>query len=75
MFCLIYPNPSTGNFTISNAPIGTYTIVDELGKVIHQFDVKEAEDQKVQALQLSKGIYFLRGSNAHFVQEKIVVIE
>ena len=71
----IYPNPSTGNFTISNAPIGTYTIVDELGKVVHQFDVKEAEDQKVQALQLSKGVYFLRGSNAHFVQEKIVVIE
>ena len=71
----IYPNPTSGNFTISNAPIGTYTIVDELGKVVHQFDVKEAEDQKVQALQLSKGIYFLRGSNAHFAQEKIVVIE
>ncbi len=71
----IYPNPSTGNFTISNAPIGAYSIVDELGKVVHHFDVKEAEDQKVQALQLSKGVYFLRGSNAHFVQEKIVVIE
>ncbi|MBP6755088.1 MAG: T9SS type A sorting domain-containing protein [Bacteroidia bacterium] len=71
----IYPNPSTGNFTISNAPIGVYTIVDELGKVIHQFDVKEAEDQKVQALQLSKGVYFLRGSKEHFVQEKIVVIK
>ena len=71
----IYPNPTTGRFTISGAPIGQYSLVNELGAIVYSFEVKELVDQTIQIDNLSKGLYFLKGSDTSFVQEKIVVIE
>jgi PKD repeat protein len=71
----IYPNPSTGTFTISGAPIGQYAIVNELGALVHQFEVKTSLDQTIQMDGFATGIYFLRSLNVNFVQEKIVVMD
>ena len=71
----IYPNPTTGRFTISGAPIGQYSLVNELGAIVYSFEVKELVDQTIQIDNLSKGLYFLKGSDASFVKEKIVVID
>lgn len=69
-----FPNPSTGTFTISGAPMGQYAIVNELGVTVYHFVVKSDVDQSIQIEGLAKGVYFLRGTNDNFVQEKIVVM-
>jgi hypothetical protein len=69
-----FPNPSTGTFTISGAPMGQYAILNELGVTVYHFVVKSDVDQSIQVEGLAKGVYFLRGTKDNFVQEKIVVM-
>ena len=71
----VYPNPNQGKFTIAGAPIGSYTIQNQLGAIVHTFEVKELVDQSIQLDQLAKGIYFIVGSQHNNINEKIVIVE
>jgi hypothetical protein len=54
----VYPNPNRGNFTLQNAPLGVYEVIEPTGKVIHWFEVQNTSTE-VQ-LALPAGMYFIR---------------
>jgi len=53
----LYPNPSTGMFTVQTEEVGRLTIFDALGKVMIE---KQLNDKwnKINASQLPQGVYF-----------------
>jgi hypothetical protein len=57
----IYPNPTEGQFTISNVKEGDYSITDVAGKVVASGKV--FENQKIDVSELLKGYYFVNVSS------------
>jgi hypothetical protein len=70
----VYPNPSNGKFFVSSRGKVELVLFSALGQVIRSFELKEANNYKVEVADLSEGIYFLSGtdSNGDFTR-KIVV--
>ncbi|MES2760640.1 MAG: T9SS type A sorting domain-containing protein [Bacteroidota bacterium] len=69
----IYPNPSSGNFTIS-APLGEtkLTITDAIGQIVYQ---KSSKNEKELHLQLSQnGIYIVEISTEKGIYSKKLVV-
>ncbi len=71
----VYPTPTSGEITLVNAPLGNYSIINEIGTVVYQFDVKELVNQTIQLTQFAKGVYFLRNNEGANVQEKIILLD
>jgi len=71
----IYPNPTTGRFTISNqqSEIETITIIDATGKTLEIYQINSTSYQ-FDLTNLSEGIYFIRIQTLGSVQvEKIIL--
>ncbi|MEL6670298.1 MAG: T9SS type A sorting domain-containing protein, partial [Bacteroidota bacterium] len=59
----VYPNPTVGPTSLRfETPIGTLTVMDELGKALRQFDVN-TEQFDINLGDLASGIYLLRYEN------------
>jgi len=57
----VYPNPTEGQFTVSNVKEGDYSITDVAGKVVSSGKV--FENQKIDVSDLLKGYYFVNVSS------------
>lgn len=69
---LIYPNPSTGDFTIKTDQTITLQIVNELGQHVRTITLNSGVSE--ETVNLSSGIYFISGSNENgTVKQKIVI--
>ncbi|MBI3238927.1 MAG: T9SS type A sorting domain-containing protein [Flavobacteriia bacterium] len=70
----IYPNPSSGNLTISYNSALELTLVNELGQFIKTLSLNETNHYSVAITGLAKGIYFVSGiKNDLKFNQKIVV--
>jgi uncharacterized delta-60 repeat protein len=69
----IYPNPSNGTFSITTPQLGTYTIVNELGQIVHTFTTTAAVTT-VNISGLPGGMYVVKSNEVGNFQ-KIVVIK
>ena len=70
----IYPNPSNGNIKIANAPIGNYTIINDIGEIIYQFHIDASNELQIHLDAITTGVYFLQ-NETYNIHEKLVVIE
>jgi len=70
----IYPNPNSGVFTIKTEMEGNYSIINELGQTIKQFQLNNTNNYTIDIENLNTGIYFVVGyNNNKMVKQKIVV--
>jgi hypothetical protein len=69
---VIYPNPSSGEFTISSNTDVKLRIVNELGQEVRQISLSADADTLVNGL--ANGIYFITGGTAgDGIKEKIII--
>jgi len=71
----IFPNPSSGNITVS---VGSnknveLTIADVTGKIIYKSESNEIQKQVVNMEKFSKGIYIVTAKTPEFTQTKKLV--
>lgn len=66
----VYPNPSAGEFNLSSGKDETVRIINELGQLILQLELKAEE--KLTINNLAPGIYFIKGDETRI---KIIVLE
>jgi hypothetical protein len=70
----IYPNPSTGNFTVRYGSALELVIVNEPGQLVKKISLNSSNGYAATVSGLAKGIYFLMGQkNEATVNRKIVV--
>jgi hypothetical protein len=70
---IIYPNPSSGEFTISADQTIDLRIVNELGQEVKAITLN-SDAPKATVTNLASGVYFIIGKNANgIVKEKIIV--
>jgi hypothetical protein len=68
----VYPNPSTGLFTIDLQNESTIIVVDVLGKIVYQEELKEGK-QTINLSHLNNGLYFLKArNNAQFNTVRLI---
>jgi hypothetical protein len=58
---IVYPNPNEGKFAIKSPVNGQYTITDNLGQTVMQFQLPAGENE-VSLGECAKGIYFISAS-------------
>jgi hypothetical protein len=66
----IYPNPSTGNFTLQSEREGTFDLMDICGRIIKTFTMQNAIEQ-IQ-VNLPSGVYFIREKETGFTQKLVI---
>jgi len=66
----IYPNPSTGNFTLQSEREGIFDLMDICGRIIKTFTIQNAIEQ-IQ-VNLPSGIYFIREKETGFTQKLVI---
>ena len=71
---IIYPNPSNGNLTIENLPMGNYSIINLLGKVVYTFEVADTQPYSIKLDPLERGVYLLTAKNSSKIQKNISII-
>ncbi len=75
----IYPNPTSGTFTIENKSLTYVIITDISGKIIFQSDIKGRTQDSQASIQIDlsgvrKGIYLLQIKTAKSIYaEKLIV--
>ena|SRR6218665_374371 len=70
----VYPNPSTGSFTVASTMDTDYHIVDAAGHLIRTFYTGADNNHSEQISGLDNGVYFVIGnSGSNTVKNKIVV--
>jgi hypothetical protein len=62
----LYPNPSSGNFTINFPVSGEYklTVSDIQGKIIYQNKIQGNKNELIQSSEWSNGLYITRVESA-----------
>jgi len=70
--CRVYPNPTSGSFTIENSEDGTFELINGLGQVVQVYEVRGGRAE-LQATR-SAGVYYLREQRSGTVQ-KVVILE
>lgn len=72
----IFPNPSSGNFTVkSDSPVQLY-LTDQLGREINAFLLSADNNYEAHISTLQSGVYFLRGETEKgTVYQKIIALQ
>ncbi len=71
---IIFPNPSTGSFTIKYTNDASLVLINELGQSIERLLLNVDNNYSYTFSNLNSGIYFITGIiNEHFVTQKIIV--
>jgi len=68
----VYPNPTSGSFTIESSEDGTFELMNGHGQVVQVYEVRRGRAE-LQAT-LSAGVYYLREQRSGIVQ-KVVILE
>ena len=72
----VFPNPSTGNFTVNSKEEITLTLTNQLGQVVKILELNQANNYHAKVEHLSHGVYFLTGEkDAKEFNQKILVNE
>lgn len=70
-----YPNPNTGDFSISSTTEGSFNIVNELGQLMYTVEITKENNFITKVEGLEKGVYFLTGTfDGNVVTKKILVL-
>jgi hypothetical protein len=70
----IYPNPSSGNFTIESPFGGDFVIQNEMGQIVRSFKLNNDNAMKINITGLTSGLYFIIGMHeGQVVTQKILV--
>ncbi len=71
---VLYPNPTSGTFTIKAPFSGQVYIKNELGQVVRSIQLNEDNFASYDVSGLSAGLYFISGEfNGEYYTEKIIV--
>jgi hypothetical protein len=71
----VFPNPSSGQLTITSLSEQNFVLTNELGQSIQTIKLSAANNFNVQLSELPNGIYFLSGKNNDvMITQKIVVL-
>jgi hypothetical protein len=76
-----YPNPNSGEFTISSTHEGTFNLVNELGQLIQTIEITKENNYQAHvgmsreaSRTMVPGIYFITGTiNGNVVTKKVIV--
>jgi hypothetical protein len=68
----VYPNPTSGSFTIESSEDGTFELINGHGQVVQVYEVRRGRAE-LQAT-CSAGVYYLREQRSGTVQ-KVVILE
>jgi hypothetical protein len=68
----VYPNPTSGSFTIESSEDGTFELINGHGQVVQVYEVRRG--RAVLQATLSAGVYYLREQRSGTVQ-KVVILE
>lgn len=74
IFVNTYPNPNSGEFTVSSSNEGTFSIINELGQIIQVVSITKENNFEVKVSDMKYGIYFITGTiNNEVITKKVVV--
>jgi len=68
----VYPNPTSGSFTIESSEDGTFELINGHGQVVQVYEVRRGRAEL--RTTLSAGVYYLREQRSGTVQ-KVVILE
>jgi hypothetical protein len=68
----VYPNPTSGSFTIESSEDGTFELINGHGQVVQVYEVRRGRAEL--RATLSGGVYYLREQRSGTVQ-KVVILE
>jgi hypothetical protein len=68
----VYPNPTSGSFTIESSEDGTFELINGYGQVVQVYEVRRGRAEL--RVTLSAGVYYLREQRSGTVQ-KVVILE
>jgi len=68
----VYPNPTSGSFTIESSEDGTFELINGHGQVVQVYEVRRGRAEL--RATLSAGVYYLREQRSGTVQ-KVVILE
>jgi hypothetical protein len=70
----VYPNPSSGLFTVRSNVAGEYQLLNAVGQVVDAFSLGGHQPMSKDVQVLSAGVYFIRNVEDGTV-ERVVVSE
>jgi uncharacterized protein (DUF2249 family) len=71
----VFPVPATNLLSIENAPLGSFRIIDLLGREVISGELSNGAIQKINISALSKGIYCLEINSGTSVEARKIVVE
>ena len=74
---IIFPNPTTGDFTLEGKFIKSWELFDTKGRLIHQNAVSQAKPEPIliHLNNMAQGIYFLKVFTQNSVVTKRLIIQ
>ncbi len=70
----VYPNPNTGSFSMYSDIDLSLNIINALGQIVGSIILEAGNNRELQITNLSRGIYFIHGSNGSGVVSKKIVV-
>lgn len=72
----IYPNPARNQFTIKADFAVELDLVNELGQFVKKVSLNENNAYQAEIINLSAGIYFVKGQNTYgFISRKVIITQ
>ncbi len=71
----IYPNPTSGRFTIKGNEIDFISVYNDLGKIVYNALGKEIQSLEIDLSDLPKGIYFIMINGNEKVYTRKIIIQ
>ena len=70
----VFPNPSSGDFTVNSKVEISLTLTNQLGQVVKVLELNQANNYQAKVEHLSQGVYFLTGKkDGQELNQKIIV--
>lgn len=57
---LIYPNPNNGSFTLASKMEQTLVLINQLGQIVYEIQLKPNEEHKINLPKVANGVYYLK---------------